>query len=168
MRMLQSGEIAGPRVLEHIVDVVLYMEGERHQAFRLLRGIKNRYGATDEVRHLPPPFLLGRTTWEHIIVAPLQVAPCALAAPLIWCCEHLCLFTGGRVPDGGGGAVRGGGPEPDVPERPRLGAGGGLRGDGDGGGHPPPAAGGPGSLLHRPPGPPPPAACPGAVLLLSL
>ena len=46
---VQSGEIAGPRVLEHVVDVVLYMEGERQQSYRLLRGIKNRYGATDEV-----------------------------------------------------------------------------------------------------------------------
>ena len=45
---------AGPRVLEHIVDTVVYMEGERHQAFRLVRGIKNRYGPTDEVRTLPP------------------------------------------------------------------------------------------------------------------
>ena len=45
---MQSGEIAGPRVLEHVVDVVLYMEGERQQSYRLLRGIKNRYGATDE------------------------------------------------------------------------------------------------------------------------
>ena len=45
----KSGDIAGPRVLEHIVDVVLYMEGEKHQAYRLLRGIKNRHGATDEV-----------------------------------------------------------------------------------------------------------------------
>lgn len=45
----KQGDIAGPRVLEHIVDAVLYMEGERHQTFRLLRGIKNRYGPTDEV-----------------------------------------------------------------------------------------------------------------------
>ena len=45
----KQGDIAGPRVLEHIVDAVLYLEGERHQTFRLLRGIKNRYGATDEV-----------------------------------------------------------------------------------------------------------------------
>ena len=44
-----AGDIAGPRVLEHIVDTVMYMEGERHQAFRLVRGIKNRYGPTDEV-----------------------------------------------------------------------------------------------------------------------
>ena len=45
----KSGDIAGPRVLEHIVDAVLYMDGEKHQAYRLIRGIKNRYGATDEV-----------------------------------------------------------------------------------------------------------------------
>jgi DNA repair protein RadA/Sms len=45
----KQGDIAGPRVLEHIVDCVLYMEGERQQTFRLIRGIKNRYGATDEV-----------------------------------------------------------------------------------------------------------------------
>ena len=46
---MHAGDIAGPRVLEHIVDTVMYMEGERHQAFRLVRGIKNRYGPTDEV-----------------------------------------------------------------------------------------------------------------------
>ncbi|KAK9902071.1 hypothetical protein WJX75_003182 [Coccomyxa subellipsoidea] len=45
----KAGDIAGPRVLEHIVDTVVYMEGDRHQAFRLVRGIKNRYGPTDEV-----------------------------------------------------------------------------------------------------------------------
>ncbi|KAL6778234.1 hypothetical protein ACKKBG_A17420 [Auxenochlorella protothecoides x Auxenochlorella symbiontica] len=45
----KSGEIAGPRVLEHIVDVVLYMEGGRQSPVRLIRGVKNRYGATEEV-----------------------------------------------------------------------------------------------------------------------
>lgn len=50
---MQAGDIAGPRVLEHIVDTVVYMEGERQQAFRLVRGIKNRYGPTDEVRRIP-------------------------------------------------------------------------------------------------------------------
>ncbi|KAL2609548.1 hypothetical protein R1flu_028121 [Riccia fluitans] len=45
----KTGDIAGPRVLEHIVDVVLYMEGERLQSHRLLRVVKNRYGSTDEV-----------------------------------------------------------------------------------------------------------------------
>ncbi|CAM6128724.1 unnamed protein product [Calypogeia fissa] len=45
----KTGDIAGPRVLEHIVDVVLYMEGERLQSHRLLRVVKNRYGSSDEV-----------------------------------------------------------------------------------------------------------------------
>ncbi|OEL29143.1 DNA repair protein RadA [Dichanthelium oligosanthes] len=45
----KSGDIAGPRLLEHIVDVVLYMEGERCSSHRLLRSVKNRFGSTDEV-----------------------------------------------------------------------------------------------------------------------
>ena len=45
----KEGTIAGPRVLEHIVDTVLYLEGDRFQAYRLLRSIKNRFGATAEV-----------------------------------------------------------------------------------------------------------------------
>jgi len=45
----KMGTIAGPRVLEHIVDAVLYLEGERFHAFRLLRGVKNRFGSTNEV-----------------------------------------------------------------------------------------------------------------------
>jgi len=45
----KEGSIAGPRVLEHIVDTVLYLEGDRFQAYRLLRSVKNRFGATSEV-----------------------------------------------------------------------------------------------------------------------
>ena len=45
----KEGIIAGPRVLEHIVDTVLYLEGDAFQAFRLLRSVKNRFGATAEV-----------------------------------------------------------------------------------------------------------------------
>src|SRR5512141_2073898 len=45
----KEGTIAGPRVLEHIVDTVLYLEGDRFQTFRLLRSVKNRFGATSEV-----------------------------------------------------------------------------------------------------------------------
>ncbi|MGB8647707.1 MAG: DNA repair protein RadA [Anaerolineae bacterium] len=45
----KSGTIAGPRVLEHIVDTVLYLEGERFHTYRLLRSVKNRFGATSEV-----------------------------------------------------------------------------------------------------------------------
>ena len=45
----KSGAIAGPKVLEHIVDTVLYLEGDRFHAYRLLRSVKNRFGATSEV-----------------------------------------------------------------------------------------------------------------------
>ncbi len=45
----KEGAIAGPGTLEHIVDVVLYMEGERHSAYRLVRAVKNRFGSTDEL-----------------------------------------------------------------------------------------------------------------------
>jgi len=45
----KQGAIAGPRVLEHMVDTVLYFEGERGHHFRILRAVKNRYGATDEI-----------------------------------------------------------------------------------------------------------------------
>ncbi|KAK3131627.1 hypothetical protein QOZ80_6AG0509040 [Eleusine coracana subsp. coracana] len=45
----KTGDIAGPRLLEHIVDVVLYMEGERCSSHRLLRSVKNRFGSTDEL-----------------------------------------------------------------------------------------------------------------------
>jgi len=45
----KEGQIAGPRVLEHMVDTVLYFEGERSHQFRILRAVKNRFGATDEI-----------------------------------------------------------------------------------------------------------------------
>lgn len=45
----KEGVIAGPRVLEHIVDTVVYLEGDRYQSYRLLRSVKNRFGATSEV-----------------------------------------------------------------------------------------------------------------------
>ena len=45
----KDGNIAGPRVLEHMVDAVLYFEGDRGHQFRILRGVKNRFGATDEI-----------------------------------------------------------------------------------------------------------------------
>ncbi|MEE0775510.1 MAG: DNA repair protein RadA [Bacillota bacterium] len=45
----KEGVIAGPRLLEHMVDVVLYFEGQRHQGFRILRSVKNRFGSTNEV-----------------------------------------------------------------------------------------------------------------------
>ncbi|MHB1653572.1 MAG: DNA repair protein RadA [Desulfitobacteriaceae bacterium] len=45
----KEGTIAGPRVLEHIVDTVLYFEGDRHHVFRILRAVKNRFGSTNEI-----------------------------------------------------------------------------------------------------------------------
>src|SRR5499433_3301595 len=45
----KEGALAGPRVLEHLVDTVLYFEGERHHAYRVLRAVKNRFGSTNEM-----------------------------------------------------------------------------------------------------------------------
>ncbi|RCW63599.1 DNA repair protein RadA [Saliterribacillus persicus] len=45
----KEGSIAGPRLLEHMVDAVLYFEGERHHTFRILRGVKNRFGSTNDM-----------------------------------------------------------------------------------------------------------------------
>jgi DNA repair protein RadA/Sms len=45
----KEGELAGPKVLEHLVDTVLFIEGERHQQLRLIRGLKNRFGSTNEI-----------------------------------------------------------------------------------------------------------------------
>ena len=45
----KEGTVAGPRVLEHMVDTVLYFEGDRHASYRILRGIKNRFGSTNEI-----------------------------------------------------------------------------------------------------------------------
>ena len=104
----KDGSIAGPRVLEHLVDVVCQFEGERHSRLRMLRAVKNRYGATDEVGcfdltdsgliELPDPSGLFLETTGHEIPGtcvgislegrrpmPTQVqalvAPSALASP---------------------------------------------------------------------------------------
>ena len=45
----KDGALAGPRVLEHIVDTVLYFEGDTHSSFRLVRAVKNRFGAVNEL-----------------------------------------------------------------------------------------------------------------------
>ena len=45
----KDGQIAGPRILEHMVDTVLYFEGERHHTYRILRSVKNRFGSTNEI-----------------------------------------------------------------------------------------------------------------------
>ena len=45
----KEGTVAGPRVLEHMVDTVLYFEGDRHASYRILRSVKNRFGSTNEI-----------------------------------------------------------------------------------------------------------------------
>ena len=45
----KEGTVAGPRILEHMVDTVLYFEGDRHASYRILRGVKNRFGSTNEI-----------------------------------------------------------------------------------------------------------------------
>jgi DNA repair protein RadA/Sms len=97
----KEGMVAGPRTLEHIVDAVLYLEGERFHSYRLLRGVKNRFGATNEVGvfemhgegmvDVPNPSAIfltehtGRTTGSAVIVSmegtrPLLVEVQALAS----------------------------------------------------------------------------------------
>lgn len=78
----KEGAIAGPKVLEHMVDVVLYLEGERLQAYRLLRGVKNRFGATNEVG-----------------VFEMQ------SRGLVEVAEPSAVFLGNRVQEGSGSAV---------------------------------------------------------------
>ena len=45
----KEGTVAGPRVLEHMVDTVLYFEGDRYASYRILRSVKNRFGSTNEI-----------------------------------------------------------------------------------------------------------------------
>ncbi len=47
--MTKDGAVAGPRTLEHMVDTVLYFEGDRYESYRILRGVKNRFGSTNEI-----------------------------------------------------------------------------------------------------------------------
>jgi len=98
----KDGQIAGPRVVEHLVDTVLYFEGERGHQFRILRATKNRFGPTDEIgvfemtdtglAEVPNPsmlFLTGRDQWSNgsAVFAgvegtrPLLVEIQALASP---------------------------------------------------------------------------------------
>ncbi len=118
----KAGDIAGPRTLEHIVDVVLYLEGEALREFRLLRGVKNRYGATDEVGVFamqaaglaavpnPSAAFLGRAVSAAGVAAAVTVA-CAGTRPLLLEVQALCApaVALGRGDGGGGGDSRGGG-----------------------------------------------------------
>ncbi|KAK9131073.1 hypothetical protein Sjap_011560 [Stephania japonica] len=82
----KTGDIAGPRVLEHIVDVVLYMEGEKYSNHRFLRSVKNRFGSTDELGVFemcpsglqavvnPSEMFLGEQCFDSEVLAGLAVA----------------------------------------------------------------------------------------------
>ena len=59
----KEGMIAGPRVLEHIVDTVLYFEGERYSSYRILRAVKNRFGSTNEIG----VFQMGSSGLEEVL-----------------------------------------------------------------------------------------------------
>ncbi|MFV0558922.1 MAG: DNA repair protein RadA [Enterococcus sp.] len=64
----KEGSIAGPRMLEHMVDTVLYFEGEKHHSFRILRAVKNRFGSTNEIGIFDM-----RTDGLHEVANPSQV-----------------------------------------------------------------------------------------------
>ncbi len=104
----KEGSIAGPRVLEHMVDCVLYFEGERHQSYRIVRAVKNRFGSTDEIGvfemrdkglvDVPNPSLMllsGRPT-----DAPGSAVVCAVEGtrPILAEIQALCVKTSFAVP----------------------------------------------------------------------
>ena len=111
----KSGDIAGPRVLEHLVDAVLYLEGSRHADLRILRAVKNRYGPTDEVgvfrmdegglRAVPNP--------SAALVAERALAPSVASAVTVAvegsapCCWRCRPWWRPRRAGGGGGASGG-------------------------------------------------------------
>ncbi len=71
--MNKDGAIAGPKVMEHIVDTVLYFEGDKMLPYRILRAAKNRYGSTNELgmfdmtgRALPRLKILHRCCWRVV------------------------------------------------------------------------------------------------------
>ena len=70
----KSGAIAGPRTLEHLVDTVLYFEGDRFQSFRLLRAVKNRFGSTNEVGvfEMRPEGLIEVDNPSEVFIADLR------------------------------------------------------------------------------------------------
>lgn len=110
----KSGDIAGPRVLEHIVDVVLYLEGDADRAVRVLRGHKNRYGSTDEVGVfkmgelglVPVPSPSALFMGERILTADVSSAPTVTvqgSRPFMLEVQALCAER--FVPEGGSSPV---------------------------------------------------------------
>ena len=86
----KEGVVAGPRVLEHMVDTVLYFEGDRNAAYRILRGVKNRFGSTNEIgvfemeeKGLAEKSAIRRVFPEGEMVFPLSQHIGAPAKPLV-------------------------------------------------------------------------------------
>ena len=101
----KEGSIAGPKVLEHMVDCVLYFEGERHMAYRILRAAKNRFGATNEIGVFE---MAGRGA-----VGGAQPLRGPAGRPAGRRPRHLCdLRDGGGAAGAGGGAGPGGALQP--------------------------------------------------------
>ena len=125
----KGGDIAGPRTLEHIVDVVLYLEGEALREFRLLRGVKHRFGATDAVGVFsmaesgllpianPSAAFLGRAVTPAGVGAAVTVT-CEGTRPMALEVQALCA-PAYQPADGasGGGAGGGGNAAQFVPSR---------------------------------------------------
>lgn len=81
----KEGAIAGPKVLEHLVDVVLYLEGERYHDLRVLRGIKNRFGSTGEVGifEMRERGMIEVKNPSEVLLASRQEAPGSVVAAVI-------------------------------------------------------------------------------------
>lgn len=89
----KDGQIAGPRVVEHMVDTVLYFEGDRGLSYRILRAVKNRFGATDEIGvfhmeeaglvEVPNPSSLFLTTRDHAVPGAVVFAGMEGTRPLL-------------------------------------------------------------------------------------
>jgi len=130
----KSGDVAGPRVLEHLVDAVLYLEGSRHADLRILRAVKNRYGPTDEVgvfrmdegglRAVPNP--------STALVAERALAPSVASAVTVAVegSRPLLLEVQALVAQASGGWASGGdGPNQNSGSAPPLRSPGGVRRD---------------------------------------
>lgn len=79
----KEGSIAGPKILEHLVDVVLYLEGERYGVFKALRGVKNRFGSTNEVGifEMQNSGLVGVANPSQALLAERQLGPGSVVLP---------------------------------------------------------------------------------------
>ncbi|WP_066640525.1 DNA repair protein RadA [Desulfolucanica intricata] len=104
----KDGSIAGPKVLEHMVDAVLYFEGDRRQAFRLLRGVKNRYGSTNEIgifdmcgtglQEVANPSALFMQHWQVQVPGSVIVPTIEGSRPLLVEVQALVCSSGFGVP----------------------------------------------------------------------